>query len=289
MGTSNTYAGPAGGNPLIPSWLDASPIDGSPEPVPNPDESDGNKTPDNSPQDNQPSTQPVKPALPPANFQTARGSLSRYINSGGNNRQALGRAISNYVAKSSGGSSVATTRMGSSRAAAGRLLGFLADAQTRGVDQALRNLDLGSLIGKSATDIFFGLADYICPSDGAIDAGIARDAYAETVAEILEAGVTSLDALSIEQVGIAFEAFMANSIFTRLCNDIGAGVVQLPKDPREAVSIQGQIKEFLRGSVRDALAQTLIDMKTVSQGDTRKMADSLYARAFSILAVYNEK
>jgi hypothetical protein len=66
-------------------------------------------------------------------------------------------------------------------------------------------------------------------------------------------------------------------------------MIHLTKDSKEAASIQGQVKDFLRGAVRDALAQQFADMKTVSQSDTKRIATAAYEQAFSILAAYNEQ
>jgi hypothetical protein len=176
--------------------------------------------------------------------------------------------------------------MGSSRAAAGRLLGFLADAQARGVEPALRALDLASLVGKSIDELFLGLADYICPTDGSVDSGVTRDAYTETIVEVAAAGVQSVESLTADQVQAIVGSFITNSIFDRLCSDIGAGVIELPKDAREVASIQDQIKDFIRGAVSDALGTRLPNLSQVSQSDTKSISTAVYEQAFSIMASY---
>ena len=82
--------------------------------------------------------------------------------------------------------------MGASRGSGARLLGFLADAQARGVREALRSLDLESLAGRPIAEIFVGLADYICPGAGTVDEGIAREAYIETIIELTFVEVESV-------------------------------------------------------------------------------------------------
>jgi hypothetical protein len=77
--------------------------------------------------------------------------------------------------------------MGSSRGASAGLVRFLNDASANGVREALRTLNLESLPGRPIEEVFAGLADYICPEGGSIDEGIARDAFVETIADLLRA------------------------------------------------------------------------------------------------------
>lgn len=111
--------------------------------------------------------------------------------------------------------------MGASRGAGARLLGFLTDAQTRGGREALRSLNLEELAGRPIAEVFIGLADYICPSAGTVDEGIAREAFIETIIELTTLGVTDLDALTPDQMQTVFELYATHAIEARLCNDIG--------------------------------------------------------------------
>lgn len=222
--------------------------------------------------------------IQPKRFQAPRTNFSRFVSSGGSNGGALHRAVSGYVTRSSGGPATAARRMGSSRVAAGRLLSFLSDAQGGGLGQALQKLNLGQLIGKPIEDLFVGLADYICPSNGSVDAGIARDAYIDAIPDILAAGIASLDALTDGQVQTVFEIFVSNSIFDRLLNDIGAGSVQLPKSSKDVILIQEQVKDFIRGAVHDAVDSRSSDFNQLSQQEAGALTTDIYKQAFSILA-----
>lgn len=203
MGTSSAYGGPGGGTPLIPTWLE--PEDGeAPQATPVP------RCGRAAPPSGQPESPPARPPIPiptdSRRFAAARSNYSRFASSGGRDRSHLGRAVSHYVTRASGGSRQAARRMGSSRAAGGRLLGFLADAATRGVRDALRALNLERLAGRPIEEIFLGLADYVCPEGGSIDEGIAREAFVETIADLAENGIADLDALTAEEMQTVFEA-----------------------------------------------------------------------------------
>ena len=173
MGTSTAYGGPSGGTPLVPSWLGDADGGGAPaSPEPNGPGSDGQPASDGNTPPVPPNRPPIPRAADPQRFAGARNSFTRFAGSGGSDRASLGRAVSKYVSTSAGGSRQAAQRMGASRNSGTRLLGFLADAQARGVREALRALDLESLAGRPITEIFVGLADYICLGAGTVDEGI---------------------------------------------------------------------------------------------------------------------
>ena len=178
--------------------------------------------------------------------------------------------------------------MGSSRAAGGRLLGFLADAATRGVRDALRTLNLEGLAGRPIEEIFLGLADYVCPEGGGIDEGIAREAFVETIADLAENGITDLDALTAEEVQTVFELYATHAIEARLCNDIGTQSVTLPKDARDAGRVQAQLYDFIRRGVADALAVSHVAAQPLTPDQALSFVGDVYAQAFEILRSLGE-
>ncbi|HVT12603.1 MAG TPA: Qat anti-phage system associated protein QatB [Fimbriimonadaceae bacterium] len=231
---------------------------------------------------------PPPAPVDPKRFTQARASLSRFASSGGTSRRSFGKAVADYVSRSSGGSGGAARRMGSSRATAGKLLGFLADAQARGLTAALEAVSLGSLIGKPMESIFFGLADVLCPSDGSVDSSIARDAFTETIIEMVDAGIASFDALTEGQVRLILESFVSNTILDRLYADIGAGVVRLAQSAKEVAFIQVQIRDYIRGAVRDACDSRNADFRGLSQADAKRVSTEVYGQAFAILSQYGD-
>ena len=153
MGTSNSFGGPGNGTPLVPSWLEPVPgpaMPGLPGVLP-----PGQVTPaipvllpvDGVP----PALPPLPPPGPGGRFADARGDFSRFAKVGSGSRagrRSLGRAVSKYVSDSAGSPRQAAQRMGSSRVAGGRLLGFLADVARQGAEVALRTLNLAGLAGQ---------------------------------------------------------------------------------------------------------------------------------------------
>jgi hypothetical protein len=281
MGTSNGNRGQDGRTPLVPSWL---PAGGAPPEPPEPPPANG--VPPRIPL---PSALPPMPPMAAADrFTAARNNFSRYASSGGSDRASLGRALSHYVSTSSGGSGTAAQRMGSSRTAGAQLLGFLSGALANGPQEALRRLNLQGLAGQPIEEIFVGLIDYVCPEGGSLDEGIAREAFIETIADLAENGVVSLDGLTADQMQTIFELYAAHAIEARLCNDIGAKAIALPADAARAATVQKQLLDFVRRSVSDAMTQARAAMLALTPETVSGFVTRIYESAFNILETLAE-
>lgn len=292
MGTSSAFGGQGGGTPLVPSWLGD---DGAPPAAPDGTPPDG-APPDGTPADGAPpaappappARPPIPPVADPTRFSAARNNFSRFAGSGGSDHRSLGRAVSHYVGSSSGGARSAAARMGSARGAGSRLLGFLSDAVSRGVTEALRALNLGALAGRPIEEIFLGLADYVCPDGGSIDEGIAREAFIETITDLAGAGITDLDGLTADQMQTVFELYATNAIEARLCNDIGAKTITLPSNSREAARVQAQLNDFIRRGVADALTAARATMAALTPDRVLQFVGRIYEQAFGILQIIGD-
>ena len=295
MGTSNAFGGASGGTPLVPSWLEDGGDGGADGDTPGgdvapTDENNGDapvatpEVPPAAPADRQ----PVVPALTGDRFRSARSNFTRFAGSGGGDRRSLGRAVSQYVSRSSGGAGSAARRMGSSRSTASGIVSFLGNARANGAQEALRSLNLESLAGRPVEEIFAGLADYICPDGGSIDEGIARDAFIETIADLADAGITDIDGLTSEQIQTVFELYASHTIEARICNDIGTRVVAIPSDVRTVERIEAQLSEFIQRGVSDAVNAAGVDIGALSQDQVSEFVDSVYEAAFEMLEALGE-
>lgn len=287
MGTSTAYGGPSGRDPLIPSWLGSdgggAPPGGPPESPPG---DQGQPGPNGAPPPRP--RQPIPPAANPNRFTGPRGNFTRFARSGGNDRASLGRAFSQYVSSSAGGSRQAAQRMGTSRAAGARLVSFLTDAQARGAREALRTLNLEALAGRPLPEILIGLADHVCPGAGTVDEAIAREAYVETVVELTTSGITDLDALSPDQMLTVFEIYATHAIEARICNDIGLKAVTMPEDAQAALRVEAQLRDFVRNGVSDALANARSGGAVLISDRIQGFVDQVYEAAFRFLHARGE-
>jgi hypothetical protein len=179
--------------------------------------------------------------------------------------------------------------MGASRATGAGLLGFLADARARGTREALRSLNLDRLAGKPIEEVFLGLADCVCPNEGTIDAGVARAAFIEMVAELPETGITDLDSLTPDQMRTVFELFASNAIEARLCNDVAMNLVTAPRDARAAAEVQDQLHDFIRRGVADAMAANRAGLDGLTRDRILAFVEGLYEEAFSFLKAMGDE
>jgi hypothetical protein len=298
MGTSNSYGGPGGGTPLVPTWLagdagmPAPPLEGNNTN----DATDANGNNHATPIGN---NNPVIPSAPldrpgiqagsSGRFTNARTNFTQFVKSGGKDRGKLGKSISTYISKSNGGARNASKRMGSSRRATTSLLNFFSTVQNQGSTAALQLLNLGGLAGKSVEEVFLGLADYVCPDGGNVDEGIARSAFIETIAELAENGITDIDALTTDQMQTVLEIFATHAIEERLCNDIGTKICIASENIRTLEKVQAQLHDFIKRSVSDAFTKANINLQSMSSDKSQALVDGIYESAFGILQTFADK
>lgn len=283
MGTSTPFSGPNSKDPLVPDFVndgDATP----PAPAPQ-DDDEAEPVPPAPP----PRPAPVPPAPPPDRFRNARRNFTKFASSGGDDRRALGRAVSQYVSQATGGSGPAARRMGSSRGVAARIAGFLGEVSARGLQAALLTFNLAGMAGSTPAEIFSALVEQICPEGGSIDEGIARDAFMETVVDLADAGIADMSSLTPEQMQTVLELYVAHTIEDRIYNDIGIKGVQIPTDASAAQKVQDQLHEFILGGVSDAFNETALDFAAIDPNTIGQTIERIYGAAFDILEALGEE
>lgn len=293
MGTSKSYGGPSSG--LVPSFVDDPTPPTQPRPPATAPTAPGTPGAPGGPS----SPQPMQPAVPGAPRTTprpdtrgtgslggARGSFTRFARTG--SRSSLGSALSNYVRNGTGGARRAARRMGSSRAAAGGLLGVVRDFQRLGPTETLRQLNLAGLAAQPAADVFVAILEFICPPGGAVDDAIARQAMLETIGDLAEAGLGSFDTLTPQQLQDVFLDFVSRSIEGRVMADLGGRGIKLPDDVTAVESAQGQLHDFVEGATRGQLAGRLDGLERLSDRDIENVVNQIYEAAFELIAVAGE-
>jgi hypothetical protein len=297
VGTSNSYGGSGGGKPLIPSWLSDGDGAGDPQPAPPapgtqpPIGGEGTVPPvpgvqpsiDGGGGPASPTLPPVPPAGDPRRYTAARNNFTRFLSSGGSDRRSLGRALSQYVSNSSGGSRSAARRMAVARQSTAQLANVLGSAIAGNAPAALRSIGLERLAGRPIEEIFLGIMEVVCPDGGAIDDSIAREAFVETIIDLAENGITDFDTLTADQVQTILELNVAHAIEARICNDIGAHAISLPQDAKEAADLQAQLFEFVERAVTDAFAANQTAYGTITQDQVSRTIDTIYEQSYSIL------
>ncbi|WP_343060137.1 Qat anti-phage system associated protein QatB [Desulfovibrio intestinalis] len=291
MGTSKCYGGPSNG--LIPPFVD------DPQPSLVPQSPTGQPSLPGDPA--LPVSYPTQPQIPNTTPQTpprlpdtdgagklrgARSAFSRYCRSG--DRAILGRALSNYVRKGTGGARNAVHRMSSPRATARAMLQVIRDFERNGSAETLRQLNIPELIGRPAVDTFIAIFEVLCPPGGTIDQSITREAMQESIGDMAEAGVGGIDAITSEQLKDFFLNFVARSIEGRVMADIGGRAISLPEDVSAVEYAQEQLHDFVSGATRGMLSGRLDSLEHLSDRDIAAVVDEIYETAFELVAAAGE-
>lgn len=278
MGTSSSNGGPGNNTPLVPSWADGGIPTPSPSPQPPPEGPPDGAAPQAPPD------RPTPPAPPePYRFAQPRANLTRFARSGGTDRPSLGRAVSQYVSRATGGARSAAQRMGASRSTGSQLLRLLVDARQQGAVAALRTLNLEALAGRPVAEVLSALLDQLCPDGGSVDEGIAREALVETIVDLEEAGIDDFDKLTPDQMQTVFELYVTHAIEGRISNDIGMNIVTLPADPRAAAKVEAELRDFIQRGVSDALHHAREELDALTPPRVAGFVDRIYESAFSLL------
>lgn len=288
MGTSGRSDGPNPGTPLVPSWLDDAPAGPPPAAPPEPPPAGEPPPLPSVPAAAPGPLPPMPPPPPPDRFRAARSNFSRFALSGGSDRRSLRRAARDYVRSVAGGSRNATRRMGASRNTARGVLGVLRDFQHDGVNATLRRLNLGDLVGRPLEEVFTGLTDVVCADGGSIDEAIALDAWLETVADMDDLGVADAAALTPEQMGDIFVAFIAHSIEGRLLQDIGANGMKVAADLAAVEAFERQLRDYIRRSVRDSFASDISNPASLTDHQIGEIVDRTYRDAWELLITWGD-
>ena len=136
---------------------------------------------------------------------------------------------------------------------------------------------------KTASDAFIAITDFICPDGGPQDEGIARSAYISAIEESPEIATIKFEDLTSEQIMVIVERTMANAIFNRITNDIGNKIILLPQERAISDRLIVQMKDFVKGSVSDAVINLDIKAGNIRQGDSLRIVDRVYKAAFEIM------
>lgn len=300
MGTSSPFDGPTNDRPLVPVFIDdADPNDAAGEDAANDQDGDdrddndrdrdggGDDADDGDGSDGDDGGTPAGPPIPPpgnpGRFTGPRSAFTSFAKSGGRDRRSLGRAVSGYVGSSMGSPRRAARRMGAARGSGANIVQLLQSVQANGIAETLRELNLTALAGRPIEEVFAGLADYVCPEDGSIDQGIARNAFIETIADLADAGITDIDGLTAEQMTTVFELYVAHTIEARICNDIGTKAVALPANPAAAQQVEDMLHDFIQRGVADAVAQSGSNIQALLPAEINGFVTTVYEDAFRIL------
>ena len=296
MGTSKSFGGTSGANPLLPSWLQPPPdlLPGDitlplPATLPVSVPSSPGEIPPTQP--TTPGEVQLEPAVPPievptdspTRFTGPRRVINTIARGTGSNTAKLRKATSDYVRKGLGGAGRAGSRMAVSAKTAGKIIGFIRSVEERGFVEAAKDFGIGDVTGKTPQEIGPLLAEAFLEQGGSIDEGISNRAWIETIVEAIESDLTDINTVNAETMIVMLENYVTRTIEMRLQQDIGAKILQISRDAARANQVKQEIHQLIRGEVRRAIRPVLQSTNRVEKKKLSSVGIRVYRHTFEYL------
>jgi hypothetical protein len=180
--------------------------------------------------------------------------------------------------------------MGVPRHTAANILGFSQAVARSGQDEALKRIGLERFVGKPIEEVCSELIDALCAHDGgSIDEGIARASLAEAFAELVEGRDDAQDELTPTDLNELLINFVSQSIRHRILNDIGTKAISLPENLSDIDSLQEQVYELIKGSVRDAIGSRSGKLGNLTPTQLDAEAGKIYELAIEVIVNSTEE
>ncbi len=291
MGTSSSYGGPTGNNPLLPDWAqpdNVNPMPNDADPSEGEDAGEVNDESTNDSNEEPATTDPATQSQPtPVNFRGAKSSMTRFV-SGGGGSSGVGRVARNYVG-ARGGSRRSAQAATSGRASTGRLGSFLSSVATRGVAAAARELGLGNLTGRSAAEVFAAIANRLAPSGATLEEAAARRAVDDALFalynryDLENADISSLDQMDGDGIRAALESSVSAYIYHRWLQELGDRIEENAVTSEQAVRLEREVRDYVEQTVRLDLRE--VDVLTLdwNGSEGRRIVERIFQEAYGLL------
>ena len=303
MGTSSSFGGATGRNPLLPPWAqgDGAPAPGpgpSPEPAPSPDPAiPSDQPPPGTPdagEQGAPDTpapplvpgQNPPPVVPAFSWGTAKRGMTAYTSRG--DRGSLRNAANRYVGARGGGRTAARAAQ-AGRASTARVGGFLSGVASRGFDAVARELGLTVYLGRGVDQLLTAIADALAPDGATQEDAVARQAVNETLAylydrySLADGDLTKLDAMDRQGVAEALAVSVTAYIYHRWVQELGKKIEENAATARDAVRLERDVRAFIAETVQ--LDLTRVDPLAMDWGGPagQQFIERIYTDAYDML------
>jgi hypothetical protein len=291
VGTSSSYGGPAGRNPLLPPWAEdpaAIPLDTT-SPPPDASPSDGEDAPpDQSTAVDVGPKEPAPAPLPtPAPWGGVKKAMRGVAGSGARSDvriRTLGRRFVNAL----GGSRRATASSGAARATGRRLGGFLAGVARDGIARTLTRLGLQDYLGQPVSALLVALGRVLTPIGETTEDAIAGAAYHETMAELVEElgvaveGTIAFDRMDENLLRLTLERYVANVVTTRLLQVLAAELEGGAVTAERAVAVEFEIRDFVGSATALTFGQAPLTRLDWDSSEATTLIDRLFRQGYEI-------
>lgn len=288
MGTSSSYDGPTGCTPLLPPWAPPPDLPDELEPEDGPDDHGPDEPPVEDPGDDH--SDHVEDVVP-IEWDRPKDNLSRFASNGGmrdrRGGERLARVGRDFV-RAQGGARSAARAAAAGRATTGRLGQFLTQAATLGTAAALLRWEVADYVGRDVRSLLSALVDVLAPAGATNEEAVARDALAETLAEIFEEqpgadGFAILEALTPDLIQTILERYAARYVYTRLMQVLGKRLYERAGTALEARRLEREVEEFVFNTARLSFGRVDVMRVDWSGADGRALIEDVFEDGYRFL------
>lgn len=268
MGTSSSYGGPKGKNPLLPKDFD------------------GNDTPSES-QDNQQTPPPSDEVKENPNtflWQNAKTQISKLIQDPRRNTRS---ALSSYV-KARGRASGAAMSATSGKSTTAKLGGFLSSISSHGIQNTLTQYKI-EFEGRSTEEVLNELINRIAPVPETKEDSIARNALLDAIEVLYEevsdndGNLEILDNLDENTFNDVMRTYISSYIFQRFLNDLESRFEEYSQNTESALGLEKEIKEYIAGVVDNKLKEQSFSNMDYSSDSVIQTINKIYADCYEVI------
>lgn len=286
MGTSKSNSGPSKNSSLLPDWANES----NPQKEVN---EDPKKTDDkeNEQQDtnniNNEKQETEENKIPSTQWRSVRRAFTSYFKSPNDSRK-LGNALNRYV-KASGGTKKITKSAISGKSSGAKLGVFLNDVAQKGYIEALNQLGIKDLTGKSIESVFTQIAETLSPKGNEGDDPYARAAISEALAKIYEEfeladkDISDLENIDQSMAFGFFELYVESYISERLIAEMGKNLENKEFSEKEVIDKEFEIKEYIKDAVKLEFKDVNLNDLNLSNPENSEKMNEIFETAYQIM------
>ncbi len=278
MGTSRSYSGPTGKNPLLPPWADGEVDSGVTDPG-------SNQT--TTPTDNRETN--IPPLQSPSSLESwgnVKGSFTRLAGKPSFSSSGARKTMRSFV-KAHGGAANASKISRRGQSVAQSIGGVLSGLAVHGENLIYDGFNFQDCVGKKTSELLSILVDLVVPNNDDLESMVARDAAVEAFQKLFEIfdvnskGLEALKNLSLDNMKIVFKTYLSEYIFVSLLNKAGQKLEKmLPKDAKKC---ETWVKGYINSKVELDLSSinfTTLDWKGA---DGKAFVQNIFNQAYTLI------
>lgn len=283
MGTSKSNSGPSKGSSLLPDWA----TDNSPQQEVNeePRKTDDKEVGQQDANNENEKTEESKTSS--TQWRSVRSAFTSYFKSSNDSRK-LGRALNRYV-KASGGAKKITKSAISGKSSGIKLEVFLNDVAQKGYVEALNQLGIKDLTGKSIESVFTQIAETLSPKGNEGDDPYARAAISEALSKIYEEfeladkDISELENIDQSKAFVFFELYVESYISERLIAEMGKNLENKEFSEKEVIDKEFEIKEYIKNAVKLEFKDVNLNDLNLSNPENSEKINDIFETAYQIM------